>query len=105
MLPPYSPDAPSRKDLDAVDGPAVVEFGTNWCGFCRGAAPLIEEAMRERPELPHYRVEDGKGRTLGRTFGVKVWPTLIVLQDGQEIARVVRPDSADDIRRALTPIG
>jgi thioredoxin 1 len=42
-------------------------------------------------------VEDGKGKPLGRSFRVKLWPTLIYLEQGVEKGRVVRPDSAAEI--------
>ena len=50
----------------------------------------------------HIKVEDGSGRPLGRAFRVKLWPTLIFLRDGQEVARLVRPQSAGAIRDALS---
>ena len=43
------------------------------------------------------RVEDGRGRPLGRAYRVKLWPTLVLLRDGQEIARAVRPRAARDL--------
>lgn len=43
------------------------------------------------------RIEDGRGRPLGRSFKVKLWSSLILLRDGVEIARVVRPRSATDL--------
>jgi thioredoxin 1 len=42
----------------------------------------------------HIRVEDGRGRPLGRSFRVKLWPTLVFLKDGKEVARLVRPSGA-----------
>lgn len=51
----------------------------------------VDAALSEHPEVPVVWVEDGKGRPLGRSFRVKLWPTLIFLQDGAEVARVVRP--------------
>ena len=104
-LPPYTEDEPSRADVDAWRGLAVLEFGQNWCGWCQGAAPHVEAALRlakaAEPELRHVRIADGKGRPLGRSFRVKLWPTLIVLRDGAEVARVVRPDDTGAIRAAL----
>jgi thioredoxin 1 len=41
--------------------------------------------------LPHLKVEDGPGRPLGRSFAVKLWPTLVLLQDGRPVGRLVRP--------------
>lgn len=43
------------------------------------------------------KIEDGRGRPLGRAFGIKLWPTLVFLRDGVEVARVVRPLDAAQI--------
>lgn len=100
----YTPETVSRDELDQTKGPMVIEFGTNWCGFCKGAQADIKAAMDNHPDIPHVKVEDGKGRRLGRTFGVKLWPSLIFLKDGEEMARIVRPDNSGDIESALTKI-
>lgn len=100
----YSEEAPDREDIDQSRGPLVVEFGTGWCGHCQAAQPFIGDAMGHHPSVRHLKIEDGKGRRLGRTFGVKLWPTLIFLSDGQEIARLVRPTSSEPISQALAQI-
>lgn len=97
----YQEPGPIREEVDATPGPIVLEFGANWCGYCQGARPAIEAALGGHPELPHIKVADGPGRSLGRSFRVKLWPTLIFLRDGQEVARVVRPTSEDEVRRGL----
>jgi thioredoxin 1 len=100
----YSSNEPPRADVDALTGPAVIEFGSNTCGWCRAAQPVIAEAFAGHANVRHIKVEDGKGRPLGRSYRVKLWPTLIFLQDGQEVARVVRPRDAASIRDALDHI-
>jgi thioredoxin 1 len=90
---PYSPTAPTRPEVAALPGVTVLEFGTDWCGYCQGAQPLIGQAFEGRPDTRHLKIEDGPGRLLGRTFKVKLWPTLIFLRDGEEVARVVRPSN------------
>ena len=102
---PYEAAQPSRAEVDGLAGATVLDFGTNWCGWCRGAQPLIAEALDGQGELRHLKVEDGPGRPLGRSFGVKLWPTLVFLKDGQEAARVVRPGSAQEVRDALAKLG
>lgn len=82
---------PARAEVDALSGPAIIEFGSWSCGICRAAQPAIEAARAAYPRLPHIKIEDGRGRPLGRSFGVKLWPTLIFLLDGRETARLVRP--------------
>lgn len=101
MPTPYSPQQPLRADVDALAGTVLLEFGTDWCGFCRGAQPLIESAVAAHPEWRRLKVEDGSGRPLGRSFRVKLWPTLILLRDGAEVERLVRPSSASQIEDAL----
>jgi len=99
--PPYAASAPTREEIDRQDEPLVLEFGTDWCGFCQVAQPLIAAALAGQPDLRHLKVEDGQGRPLGRSFGVKLWPTLIFLKQGRELARLVRPSSQALIDEAL----
>ncbi|WP_295527332.1 thioredoxin family protein [uncultured Pseudacidovorax sp.] len=102
MTRPYEPETLRQDEVAALTGATVIEFGTNWCGICKGAQPAITEALAEAPEgLRHIKVEDGSGRPLGRAFGVKLWPTLVFLKDGREVGRVVRPASADAVREPL----
>jgi thioredoxin 1 len=100
----YIETAPTRAEVDALPGATVIEFGTNWCGFCAAAQPAIAEAMAKHPQLRHLKIEDGPGRPLGRSFKVKLWPTLIFLKDGVEVARVVRPDLPEMVSDAAEQI-
>lgn len=101
MTSTYAAKEPLLSEVQALHGPALLEFGAPWCGFCRQAQPLIEGAMNDASQVHHLKVEDGKGRPLGRSFKVKLWPTLIFLRDGVEVARLVRPDTEQQIREAL----
>lgn len=100
----YAQTEPTRAEVDAMAGATVLEFGTPWCGWCRGAQPLIANAMAPHGSVRHLKVEDGPGQPLGRSFRVKLWPTLVFLKDGQEVARVVRPNSVDQVSDGLAKI-
>lgn len=100
----FEPVEPERAAIDALKEPTVLEFGTGWCGHCLAARPLIEAAFEDFPAVRHIKVEDGPGRPLGRSFRVKLWPTLIFLRDGEEVARLVRPTDEQAIREALSAI-
>lgn len=104
MPAPYSQPEPARSDIDALSGPVLLDFGANWCGFCRAAQPLVEDALAHHPKVRHIKVEDGSGRRLGRSFGVKLWPTLVFMKDGKEVDALVRPGSADLVRVRLAQI-
>ena len=105
MTPPnpktYATPGPSRAEIDAIREPTVIDFGTNWCGVCNAARPVIDAAFARHPAIAHVKIEDGQGRPAGRSFGVKLWPTLVFLREGREVARLVRPGSQADVERAL----
>jgi thioredoxin 1 len=92
----YVDGPPSRADLDAGSGWQLLEFGAPWCPHCSAAQPAVQ-ALLQQHDMPHLKVEDGKGRPLGRAYQVKLWPTLILLHDGEEQARVVRPLRMEDM--------
>ena len=97
----YTTTPPERSAIDAGRGLLVLEFGTGWCGWCGAAQPILSAAFDKHQDVPRLRVEDGPGRPLGRSFKVKLWPTLIFLQDGVEITRVVRPADEATVNAAF----
>ena len=100
----YTDQEPTRDAVNALEGPVVIEFGTAWCGHCRAAQNAIAAAFDGHPGVEHLKIEDGPGRRLGRSFRVKLWPTLIFMRDGAEVDRLVRPGDAGAIRGALDRI-
>lgn len=95
---------PARAEVEQLTGSTVLEFGTPWCPHCVGAQPLIEKALAGRADIAHIKVEDGAGKPLGRSYRIKLWPTLVVLKDGVEVARVVRPTDDEAIHTALAAL-
>src|SRR4051794_13369124 len=89
----------TREQVDAMHGTTVLEFGASWCPHCQLARPLVDaEIARRGGDVRHFWVEDGSGKRLGRSFGVKLWPTLVLVRDGREVGRVVRPRSTSDVQ-------
>ena len=92
---------PTREEVDALDGVTMLEFGASWCPHCIRAQPAVEAALARHPGARHLKIEDGKGRRLGRSFHVKRWPTLIFLRNGKETSRLVRPTETQALVDAL----
>jgi len=102
--PEYSEDASSLDEITALNGIAILEFGTPCCGHCLASREAVAQVMASHPDLVHIKVFDGKGKRLGRQFGVKLWPTLIALRDGVEVDRIVRFTSADEVRKLMDKV-
>ena len=93
----WAAQEPAREAVDAMRGPVLLEFGTPWCPHCLAAEPLLSHALARHDGVTHLRIEDGRGRRLGRSFAVKLWPTFVLMRDGVEQARTVRPRSLREI--------
>src|SRR5687767_4156352 len=99
----HTSQEPTRDEVNQMTGPVLVEFGTGWCGYCRSLQPHLAKVMEGYPTVRHLKIEDGKGRPLGRSFGVKLWPTLVFLLDGQMLHKAIRPQP-EEIREGFEKI-
>ena len=93
----YVAQEPTREAVEAMPGAVLLEFGAPWCPHCQAAEPLVDHALSQRDDVAHLRIEDGRGRRLGRSFGLKLWPTYVLLRDGVEYGRTVRPRSLREV--------
>ena len=89
----YGKPGPKREEIDRLSGPVLLEFGTGWCGYCQAIQRPLEALLAAFPQVRHIKIEDGKGRPLGRSFGIKLWPNFVFLRDGQVLMQLARPQA------------
>jgi thioredoxin 1 len=85
----------SREEVDRLAGPVLLEFGASWCPHCQAIQPVLTRLLQRYPSVRHIKIEDGRGKPLGRSFQVKLWPNLVFLRDGQVIRQLARPSERE----------
>lgn len=95
---------PTREEIDGMSGPILLEIGASWCPHCEAIQPALASLLDEHPGVRRIRIEDGPGKPLGRSFGVKLWPTLVFMRDGEVVSRLVRPRD-EEIARGFAELG
>ena len=104
---PYAPTAPKREEVDAMTGPVLLEFGTDWCGWCKGAQPHIAAALQAALQPTALAVQDDShlhaghaGAREGRHFSVQISSPRFA-----GLARVARHRLVYDALRLVIPQG
>src|SRR5690348_11758015 len=96
----YGKPEPTREEIDHLPAPVLLDFGTARSGYCQPIQRPLEKMVEPVGGVRHIKGEGGKGRPLGRSFRVNLWPNLVFLRDGQVVQQLARPEP-EEIRRGL----
>lgn len=76
-------------EAETTKGVVVIDFMTHWCGPCKEMAPDLEKLARDyKGKLKVGRLNVDRNMDTAQKFHPKVLPTLVVLENGREVARL-----------------
>jgi thioredoxin 1 len=83
-------DASFEADVLKSDTPVLVDFWAEWCGPCKMIAPVLEEvAVSHAGKIKIAKLDVDENREIAAKYQIRGIPTLIVLKNGEEVARKV----------------
>lgn len=84
---PTSINPDKMEEVKNSEGYWVVDFWAEWCGPCKKLAPIYKEVSEEMEDINFGKVNMEEHQELGTSMGVRALPTLLILKDGEEVAR------------------
>ena len=79
----------------------LLDFWASWCGPCKMLAPIVEEIAEEYSDVTLGKINVDEQMELAIQFGIVSIPTLIVYQDGKEVAKSIGYCSKADALKLL----
>ncbi len=77
------------KEALEADKKVVIDFYATWCGPCKKISPILEEIAGEHDDIKLIKVDVDKNEVLAQKFNITAMPTLVVLENGEEVGRNV----------------
>ena len=67
----------------------ILDFYADWCGPCKMFAPTMDEFKVAHPDVKVTAVNIDEEEELAEKYEVSSIPCVVVLKDGEEVARNV----------------
>jgi thioredoxin len=80
----------------------VVKFSASWCGPCQKMKPVFEEVAKENTDCDCVEVDIDGTRSIVNLWNISSVPTIVVVKDGKEVARLVGMQSKEAINKKIT---
>jgi len=70
--------------------PILVDLWADWCSPCHTIAPILEKAVHDyggAVGLAKLEIDEGENMKIAGHYAVRGFPTILLIQNGEEIGR------------------
>ena len=67
----------------------LIDFYADWCGPCQKLSPIVDKFAEEHSEIKVVRIDIDAQEDLADRYNIRSIPTLVVIENGEEINRVI----------------
>jgi len=96
----------SESNFDSIVGTkrALIDFGAEWCVYCKKIAPMIEEIANENPDLVVGSIDVDMQPMLAARFQVRSLPTVLLLKDGKVVKQFIGAQTKETFQKAVAEL-
>lgn len=80
-----------------AEGKVLVDFFADWCGPCKMLSPIVDEVAEENTDIKVCKINVDDEPEISMRYNVMSIPTLVVIQNGEEVNKSVGLVSKDEI--------
>ncbi|MGL9718637.1 MAG: thioredoxin [Wolbachia sp.] len=79
-----------KSEVTDYKGFVLADFWAEWCGPCKSLMPRIEQLAKDKKgKVKVCKFNIDEGTEVPSEYGIQSIPTLIIFQDGKEVARKI----------------
>ncbi len=90
-----------QKEVLSSDKKVIIDFYATWCVPCQMLSPVLEEVAVENSDIKLVKIDVDQNEELAYKYGISAMPTIIVMENGEEINRSIGVISKEDILKLL----
>jgi thioredoxin 1 len=97
-------DSTSYFETINSDKLTLVKYKANWCGPCRVLSPILEDVVKNYPDINFGEVDVDTHGDLAVRDGIRGVPAVIFYKNGQVLDKMVGLQQAQDYQNKINSL-
>lgn len=77
-----------QKEVKEQEGVVLVDFFTEWCGYCHMLTPILEEVDKEIEELKIVKVDAERCVFVTEEYNIEFYPEMLIFKNGELVGHI-----------------